>query len=169
MPEYTKFDIIFGKFVYAELQTPLLPRNLSHSPPLHPPQWLRIEDDEHNFVFDHILNIFLVRFPNPLAPWVSESENLTRTFLAHFDLQLQFQMRLRSSSLTNAGLLFLSFFSTLLVLKRLHPEHSQITAGPIREVRRVEGFDLQRGDLVLELAKVIWISSGFEIMRNSRF
>ena len=64
---------------------------------------------------------------------------------------LQFQMMFRWSSLTNAGLLFLSIFSTLLILRTLHPELFQI----IREVRRAEGFELHRGDLVLELAKVL--------------
>ena len=64
---------------------------------------------------------------------------------------LQFQMMFRWSSLTNAGLLFLSIFSTLLILRTLHPELFQI----IREVRRAEGFEFHRGDLVLELAKVL--------------
>ena len=79
--------------------------------------------------------------------------NVIMLMLSEFFLSkvLQFQMMFRWSSLTNAGLLFLSIFSTLLILRTLHPELFQI----IREGRRAEGFELHRGDLVLELAKVL--------------
>ena len=61
----------------------------------------------------------------------------------------------------HAFMLSLTVFSTLLVWKKLFPESAltgllpEIPPTGQREVRQAEGFEAQRGDLVLELAKVL--------------
>ena len=60
-------------------------------------------------------------------------------------------MRRLRATLLNGFMLNLTLFSTLLLLKSLFPEIRTWQ----REVRRAEGFEAQRGDLVFELAKVL--------------
>ena len=74
---------------------------------------------------------------------------------------VNFQMAQRWACLIHAFMLSLTVFSTLLVLKKLFSESAltgllpEIPPNGQREIRQAEGFEAQRGDLVLELAKVL--------------